>query len=198
MSTSPIILILGAGPNIGQHVARAFAAKSYKVALASRKIKEEDSTTDQVNISSDLSDPESVIGVFAKVKTLLGLPSVVVYNGKNISHYSQKHTAIIPADIYPQSWRSNAKRSEEPTFPLFGRLHPRLQHQYHQRLRRSTASGFSLRPTPRLGCENIHIYGEYPEYYNHGTAYGSWCRQVGHGAHCPSGCCGLHRSRIQV
>ena len=82
-NVSPVILILGAGPNVGQHVARAFAAKGYKVALASRKLKEEDNTPDQVNISSDLSDPNSVATVFSKVKILLGPPSVVVYNGKN-------------------------------------------------------------------------------------------------------------------
>ena len=91
-SASPVILILGSGPNIGHHVARAFAAKGYKIALASRKLKEEDSTTDQVNIASDLSDPDSVIGVFAKVKASLGLPSVVIYNGRKISPTIQKVT----------------------------------------------------------------------------------------------------------
>ena len=79
---SPVILVLGAGPNIGRSVARAFAAKGYKVALASRSQKEDHDLTDQLNISSDLSDPESVIKVFSKVKESLGHPSVVVYNGK--------------------------------------------------------------------------------------------------------------------
>ncbi|KAI9656896.1 MAG: hypothetical protein M1821_003535 [Bathelium mastoideum] len=88
-STSPVILILGSGPNVGQNVAQAFAAKGYKVALASRKLKEEESTAEQVNISSDLSDPKSVIEVFSKVKASLGLPSVVVYNGKSVSRYSK-------------------------------------------------------------------------------------------------------------
>lgn len=83
--TSPVILILGSGPNVGQHVARAFAAKGYKVALASRKLKEGENIKDQVHIPSDLSDPEAVTGVFSKVKSLLGLPSVVVYNGKSVS-----------------------------------------------------------------------------------------------------------------
>ena len=83
---SPVILILGSGPNVGQSVARAFAAKGYKVAVASRTSKEEDSTADQVNISSDLSDPDSVTKIFSKVKELLGLPSVVVYNGRNGRH----------------------------------------------------------------------------------------------------------------
>lgn len=83
MSSSPVILILGAGPNIGQHVAQAFAAKGYKVALASRTAKQE-TTEDGINISSDLSDPESVVNLFSKVKESLGLPSVVVYNGQYI------------------------------------------------------------------------------------------------------------------
>jgi len=82
-STSPIILIFGAGPNIGHHVARAFASKGYKVALAARRVKEADNNNDQINIPSDLSDPSSVVNAFSKVKTLLGLPSVVVYNGEN-------------------------------------------------------------------------------------------------------------------
>ncbi|KAJ5137202.1 short-chain dehydrogenase [Penicillium atrosanguineum] len=41
----------------GQHVAQAFAAKGYKVALASRSLKEETSNADQVHISADLLDP---------------------------------------------------------------------------------------------------------------------------------------------
>ena len=82
-NTSPVLLILGSGPNVGQKVSQAFAAKGYKIALASRRIKEVDSTANQVNISSDLSDPDSVIRVFQKVQALLGPPSVVVYNGKN-------------------------------------------------------------------------------------------------------------------
>jgi NAD(P)-dependent dehydrogenase (short-subunit alcohol dehydrogenase family) len=84
-STSPVILILGAGPRIGHHVARAFTSKGYKVALASRKSKETDeadNTADLISITSDLSDPSSVVNVFLKVKASLGIPSVVVYNGK--------------------------------------------------------------------------------------------------------------------
>jgi NAD(P)-dependent dehydrogenase (short-subunit alcohol dehydrogenase family) len=82
-NTSPVILILGAGSNIGNHVARAFAAKGYKVALAARRLKEADNNADQINIPSDLSDPSSVVNAFSKVKSLLGVPSVVIYNGED-------------------------------------------------------------------------------------------------------------------
>lgn len=78
---SPVLFILGAGANVGQHVAQAFAAKGYQVAVASRSLKEQDSAAQYTHISTDLSNPESVIGAFAKVRELLGLPSVVVYNG---------------------------------------------------------------------------------------------------------------------
>ncbi|KFY90689.1 hypothetical protein V500_05027 [Pseudogymnoascus sp. VKM F-4518 (FW-2643)] len=96
VNTSPVILILGSGPNIGKHVARAFAAKGYKVALASRSLKEADSTADQVNISSDFSDPESLIKTFSKVKSLLGLPSVVVYNAAAATQNDPKNPLSLP------------------------------------------------------------------------------------------------------
>ncbi|KAL9058635.1 MAG: hypothetical protein Q9162_001642 [Coniocarpon cinnabarinum] len=90
-STSPILLILGAGSNVGQHVAQAFAAKGYRIALTARKAKEEENTSTRVNISSDLSNPESVVGVFTKVKQLLGTPSVVVYNAGAATQNEPKH-----------------------------------------------------------------------------------------------------------
>ncbi|KAH8817260.1 hypothetical protein F5884DRAFT_722271 [Xylogone sp. PMI_703] len=78
---SPVILILGAGPNIGQSVGKLFASKGYKVALASRSVKEADSTADQLNIPSDFSKNDDVVNAFQKVnKTFGAAPSVVVYN----------------------------------------------------------------------------------------------------------------------
>lgn len=82
-ATSPVILILGAGPNIGINVARIFGSKGYKVALASRSLKDQDSTSDQLNIPSDFSDPNSIVDAFSKVKAVFGIPSVVVYNGRS-------------------------------------------------------------------------------------------------------------------
>jgi hypothetical protein len=79
--SKPVALILGAGPGIGQSVARAFASKGYSVAVASRTAKEVQS--DQQHITVDLSKPEAVPGVFETVREKLGsAPGVVVYNGK--------------------------------------------------------------------------------------------------------------------
>jgi len=81
--TSPVILILGAGPNIGQAVARTFALKGYKVALASRSLDEANSTDNQLSIKSDFTNSDDVVNAFKKVTEVFGIPSVVVYNGKS-------------------------------------------------------------------------------------------------------------------
>ena len=80
-TTSPVILIIGAGPRIGTSVAKAFAAKGYKVALASRKASEANNTANEIHIQSDFADPSTVANAFSQVKASLGIPSVVVYNG---------------------------------------------------------------------------------------------------------------------
>ncbi|KAJ3542794.1 hypothetical protein NM208_g401 [Fusarium decemcellulare] len=80
-TSSPVALILGAGANVGQHVGRALAAKGYKIAFAARSAKEEDSTPTQLLIRGDFADPTSIASIFEKVKSQLGPPQVVVYNG---------------------------------------------------------------------------------------------------------------------
>jgi NAD(P)-dependent dehydrogenase (short-subunit alcohol dehydrogenase family) len=77
---APIVLILGAGPNIGKSVAEQFAAQDYKVVLTSRK-EHEDANSSYSYVKGDLADPKSVVDVFTTVRQLHGEPSVVVYNG---------------------------------------------------------------------------------------------------------------------
>ncbi|KEF62933.1 uncharacterized protein A1O9_00907 [Exophiala aquamarina CBS 119918] len=80
--SSPILLILGAGPNIGAHVAKAFTAQGYRVALASRKPPSSDSDIgSSLHVTVDLTKPETVAPAFETIKSKLGAPpSVVVYN----------------------------------------------------------------------------------------------------------------------
>lgn len=82
-TTSPVLLILGAGPNIGHAVARIFASKGYKVALAARSLKEADSTDNQLNITCDFANSDDVVNAFKRVNKVFGIPSVVVYNGES-------------------------------------------------------------------------------------------------------------------
>lgn len=81
VNASPVILILGAGPNIGQAVARTFALRGYKVALAARSLDEADSTDNRLNITSDFSNSNDVVNAFKRVNKVFGIPSVVIYNG---------------------------------------------------------------------------------------------------------------------
>jgi NAD(P)-dependent dehydrogenase (short-subunit alcohol dehydrogenase family) len=77
-----IILIFGFGPRVAAGVARAFASKGYKVAVVSRTNKAIAPGDDYLWVQADLSDAFSVEGVFTTVRSKLGIPSVVVYNGK--------------------------------------------------------------------------------------------------------------------
>jgi NAD(P)-dependent dehydrogenase (short-subunit alcohol dehydrogenase family) len=64
------------------HIASAFAANGYKIALAACSLDEGARASNKLNIIADLADPHSVSAIFMKVKERLGLPSVVVYNCK--------------------------------------------------------------------------------------------------------------------
>jgi NAD(P)-dependent dehydrogenase (short-subunit alcohol dehydrogenase family) len=79
-ATSPVVLVLGAGANIGANVAKEFTAKGYRVVLTSRKIPEEQESS-YLYVQGDLTQPKSVVDIFSQVQDLYGLPSVVVYNG---------------------------------------------------------------------------------------------------------------------
>ncbi|CAJ2501382.1 Uu.00g042350.m01.CDS01 [Anthostomella pinea] len=89
-SGAPVALILGAGANVGQHVSRAFASKGYRVAIAARSLREEDSTPDQLQIRADFTDPESLAALFDKVGSEIGAPHVVVYNAASVKPHDEK------------------------------------------------------------------------------------------------------------
>jgi NAD(P)-dependent dehydrogenase (short-subunit alcohol dehydrogenase family) len=99
-----IVLIFGAGPNIGQSVAKAFKTKGYKVALASRSLKAESSTSEELHIPTDCSNTDAITDAFNKVESTWGVPHVVVYNGpypcasldskKNCVTNNKKHVPI--------------------------------------------------------------------------------------------------------
>lgn len=86
---SPVILVLGAGRNIGTGVAARFGAAGYSVAVVSRSFPSPpspDPQTGYFRIRADLSRPDDVKGAFAEVKKQFGAPPrVVVYNAANVS-----------------------------------------------------------------------------------------------------------------
>ncbi|KAH6671353.1 hypothetical protein B0J14DRAFT_640318 [Halenospora varia] len=80
MSPPKVALILGAGLNVGLSVAKEFGKNGYKVALVARNPSEELSKVADLVIKADFSDPSSLSGVFAEVKSKLGVPKFVAYN----------------------------------------------------------------------------------------------------------------------
>jgi NADP-dependent 3-hydroxy acid dehydrogenase YdfG len=82
-STFPVILILGAGPNISQGVACVFASKGYKVALAARLVTDGNSADNQLYIKNNFINSNDIINAFATTKKILNVPSIIVYNGKS-------------------------------------------------------------------------------------------------------------------
>ncbi|EEU36453.1 uncharacterized protein NECHADRAFT_81213 [Fusarium vanettenii 77-13-4] len=86
-SSTKILLILGAGKNIGNGVANKFRSAGYRVALVSRSAEDRKTNPDgDLTLKADLSNPSSVPDIFGAVKELLGgPPSVVVYNAATLT-----------------------------------------------------------------------------------------------------------------
>ena len=79
--SKPIAFIIGAGKRIGAGAADVLQSKGYRVALAARSLKPEDSTSDRLLLPVDLSNTESIAPAFASLRKQWGEPSVVFYNG---------------------------------------------------------------------------------------------------------------------
>ncbi|KAJ5107360.1 hypothetical protein N7456_004035 [Penicillium angulare] len=104
---SPVLLILGSGPNIGTAVGKAFADKGYRVAFASRRADSEKSTAEEVHMKVDLAVPTSIAEVFSKVKEALGIPSVVVYNASGGTMDNPQKSLGVPLDAFMNNLNLN-------------------------------------------------------------------------------------------
>ena len=89
-SSKPLIAIVGAGPAIGEAVARRFVAEGFVVALLARtedklvtmsKAIDTDYGTNSAHYYiTDLRDESTIISSFTRIKSELGLVNVLVYN----------------------------------------------------------------------------------------------------------------------
>lgn len=81
---APVILIIGAGPNIGAAIAKKFSENGYKVALAARSLSAGLQSDGTLHVKADLSTPKNVSQIFHSVRENLGIPNIVVYNGTSL------------------------------------------------------------------------------------------------------------------
>ena len=108
-STSPVCVIVGAGPGNGAAFARRFAAGGFRVALLARDLARLGAMAGMIPnaraIACDVSDPESVRLAFAAIIQDLGRIDVLIYNaGKGVWGDA---LAIDEAD-FEAAWRVNA------------------------------------------------------------------------------------------
>jgi NAD(P)-dependent dehydrogenase (short-subunit alcohol dehydrogenase family) len=95
-SPKHLMLLLGSGSNIGQAVARKFEAGGYSVAIAARSLSDRKVSDRRWSYRIDLSNPNTVADVFAKVTNDIGIPNVVVFNGKEAAFfYGQNYNELI-------------------------------------------------------------------------------------------------------
>lgn len=87
-SFKPLLLLLGAGANIGQAVEKKFLNSGYRVAIAARSLQERHPSPDIWSYKIDLNKPNDVVELFSKVSKDIGIPNVVIYNGIYIPEHS--------------------------------------------------------------------------------------------------------------
>ena len=83
MSDQETALIVGVGAGLSASLARLFTSQGMKVALTARdigKLSNLASETGAMTAKCDVSEAESVDGMWAEVKDSIGVPNVVVYN----------------------------------------------------------------------------------------------------------------------
>lgn len=129
--SKPIAFIIGAGKRIGAGSAEAFKSKGYRIALASRSLKQEDSKEDNLHLGVDLSKPASVNDAFASLRKHWGEPSVVIYNGIVPSHLTNH--SFSRSNTSSSGW-SPFHRSRRPSRYFSFGFRKRHRHQYDQPL----------------------------------------------------------------
>lgn len=79
---APILLLLGAGSNVGLLSAAYFAVRGFRVAVVARSLLAEDYPS-YLAMNADLGDLRSIKLIFERVRAELGEPNVVLYNGEH-------------------------------------------------------------------------------------------------------------------
>ncbi|KAH7381120.1 putative short chain type dehydrogenase [Cadophora sp. MPI-SDFR-AT-0126] len=99
-SLKPVMLLLGAGANIGKAVATKFASSGYEVATAARSLEDGQPSPGRWTYKIDLNKPNGVADLFSKVSSQVGIPSVVIYNAAALTFPSDGNPlSVSVADI---------------------------------------------------------------------------------------------------
>ena len=110
MAEREVAVVVGVGPGLGAAVARAFALSGMAVAVAARRIEKLTDLTEElhglgskaIRVGCDATREADVEALFARVRSELGLPDVVVFNA---SGYARGSVLDIKIEDFERSWR---------------------------------------------------------------------------------------------
>jgi len=109
MTTKPVCVVTGVGPGTGLAVVRRFVAGGYAVAMMARSAEALGTfareTPGTHPIPADVGSPASVEAAFARVRSELGAPSVLVHNAGNAVFGS---VLDVTEANFEAAWRVNA------------------------------------------------------------------------------------------
>ncbi|RYO19477.1 hypothetical protein AA0121_g4161 [Alternaria tenuissima] len=103
MSTTPIALILGSGPNVGTALTTSLTALNYRIATASRSgTNALHPTNGTLSLAADFSSPSCIPSLFAAVLREYGAaPSVVIWNASALTPPPvQDNVLSVPQDQF--------------------------------------------------------------------------------------------------
>jgi NAD(P)-dependent dehydrogenase (short-subunit alcohol dehydrogenase family) len=107
--SQPVCVIVGAGPGNGAAFARRFSQADYRVALLARRREHVKALKAEVDKGRgyvcDATNPEDVETTFARIRTELGPPEVLIYNASTRDFGDIDHTS--PED-FERAWRVNS------------------------------------------------------------------------------------------
>ena len=112
MSQDKVMAVVGVGPGLGAASARRFAREGFAVALMARRQESLEPVSAELQgagtkvaaVPTDGTDPEAVKAGFAKVKSELGAPEVLVYNAGN---FFLGGILELSPEQFVQAWEAN-------------------------------------------------------------------------------------------
>ncbi|MFD7025757.1 SDR family NAD(P)-dependent oxidoreductase [Promicromonospora sukumoe] len=132
MSSSPTLLVLGAGPGLGMSVARRFGKEGYQVGLVSRSADRHPGYLDDLRsadvraiaVAADLRRPGALRRALDEVQAELG-PVDVVYHGPGADNPSAAPVGIL--ETGPDDVRDAAAQIVQPAVELAGLVLPAMR-----------------------------------------------------------------------
>lgn len=107
-SSSPVILIFGAGANVGLSIAQKFKSSGYSVVAVARNPSTELQQTASRIYPADLSSSVGQISdIFSKCKADVGIPNVVIYNAYSLAFASGADPLAVAPDAFAKDLAVN-------------------------------------------------------------------------------------------